>query len=479
MILERLAQAASKFCGLTKDQPVLLGVSGGADSLAMAFGLDALGYPLVIAHVDHALRPESPAEAKFVQQVAESHGWPFFSQRIDVRQAAEAANQSIEEAARLVRYTYLFERARLNKCQAVAVAHHADDQVETVLMHFLRGTALGGLTGMSYRRLMPQWDPIIPLVRPLLCIWRAEIDAYIETLGMTPCVDATNLDTTYFRNRLRYELIPALETYNPQVKTALFRMADVLQVEMDWLDKMSWAAYQACVQVETDDSIQLALPAFLGLHKALKRRVLRMAIEKLRPDLRDVGFEAIERALEYLQAGKAGGEIDLIARLNLAVIEDTLVIKDWSAELPDFGKPLLVDASFEAPLGLERPVELRHRWRLTATVEEDFSDTLLSAVKSIPNDEAWLDYDRLNLPLTVRGPREGECFEPLGMGGHSQSLQDFFVNLKITAHLRPVWPLVCADQRAAWVVGLRPSEAFKITGTTQRVLKLRLVRGAA
>lgn len=478
MILERLAQAASEYCGLQQDQPVLLGVSGGADSLVLAFGLEALGYPLIIAHVDHALRSESLAEAKFVRQVADTRGWPFFSQRIEVRQAAEAARQSLEEAARQVRYTFLFEQARLHQCQAVAVAHHADDQVETVLMHILRGTALGGLTGMPYRRLMPQWDPDIPLVRPLLGIWREEIEAYVETLGVEPCVDATNFDTTYFRNRLRHELIPVLQTYNPQIKTALSRMADVLQVEADWLDKVTREAYQACVQGETDESIQLALPAFLGLHKALKRGVLRLAIEQLRPDLRDIGYEAIERGLDYVEAGKAGGEIDLVARLNLAVIEDTLVIKDWSAELPDFGRPLLVDTSFEASLGLNQPVVLRHGWRITATLEEECSESPLKAVKRIPTDEAWLDYDQLPLPLTVRGAREGERFEPLGMGGQSQSLQDFFINLKIPAHLRLVWPLVSTDQRVAWVVGLRPSEAFKISEKTQRILRLKLKKGA-
>jgi len=232
MILDRLREAAGEECGLRPDQPILLGVSGGADSLAMMFGLGALGYTLVIAHLDHALRPESEAEANFVRSIAESQGWPFFSQRIDVLKFAQSEGQSIEEAARHVRYPFLFKQARLQYCQAVAVAHHAEDQVETVLMHFLRGTALAGLSGMPYRRVMPQWDPEIPLVRPLLGIWREEIDAYVAALGVKPCLDSTNLDTTYYRNRLRHQLIPELETYNPQIKAAIFRMAGVLHEEV-------------------------------------------------------------------------------------------------------------------------------------------------------------------------------------------------------------------------------------------------------
>lgn len=476
MFIDRLAKAAPKQCGLRQDQPILLGVSGGADSLALMFGLEALGYPLVIAHVDHALRPESQHEASFVQGVAETRGWPFYSQRVDVRQYADTVRQSFEEAARNIRYQFLFEQARLQGCQAVAVGHHADDQVETVLMHFVRGTALSGLSGMPYRRLMPQWDPVIPLVRPLLGIWREEIDAYVDALGIAPCVDVTNLDTAYYRNRLRHELIPELETYNPQVKTAILRMADVLHEEANWMALLTGEAYQACLREESDVCIELRLPEFLRLPKALKRRVFRQAVEQLRPDLRDVGFDAIERGLDFSEGAKTGEEIDLIAHLNLAVVNEVLVLKNWTAELPDFSQPLLIKASYKANLDLENPVILRHGWRLEATLIMKMPESPLVAVKALPCDEAWLDYDRLTLPLLIRGPRAGDGFQPLGMHGHSQSLQDLFVNLKIAAHLRPIWPLVIDEEKIAWVVGLRPAEAFKITDKTQHILSLKLIK---
>jgi tRNA(Ile)-lysidine synthase len=476
MFIDRLAQAASEKCGLRQDQPILLGVSGGSDSLALMFGLEALGYPLVIAHVDHALRLESQNDASFVQELADSRGWPFFSRRVNVREFADAEGQSIEEAARTVRYQFLFEQARLQGCQAVAVGHHADDQVETVLMHFVRGTALSGLTGMSYRRLMPRWEPAIPLVRPLLGVWREEIEAYVETLGITPCVDMTNLDTAYYRNRLRHDLIPELETYNPQIKTAIFRMADVLQEEANWMAFLTGQAYQACLRGDSDARIELSLPDFLSLPKALQRRVFREAVEQLRPDLRDVGFAAIERGVEFSEGAKPGEEIDLIARLNLAVVNDVLVLKNWTAELPDFNKPLLIRASFEATLDWENPVILRHGWRLKATLIRQLPESPLDSAKRVASDEAWLDYDCLRMPLLVRGPRAGDCFQPLGMDGHSQSLQDLFVNLKIPAHLRPIWPLVVAEEQIAWVVGLRPAEEFKITEKTQHILRIKRIK---
>jgi len=202
--------------------------------------------------------------------------------------------------------------------------------------------------------------------------------------------------------------------------------------------------------------------------------VLRKAVEQLRPDLRDVGYEAIARGINFSVHANTGEEINLIARLNLAVVNDLLVIKTWGAELPDFGKALLTNIGFEMPLGLDKPVKLRHAWQLEAHLLEDFSQSPLMAVKNIQPDEAWLDYDRLVLPLMVRGPREGERFHPLGMQGHSQSIQDLLVNLKIPAHLRSVWPLVLCGEEIAWVVGLRTSDDFKITEMTQRVLVLKL-----
>jgi len=476
MFLERLNQAVVEKCGVDPEKPILVGVSGGMDSLALFFGLRSLGYNLVVAHLDHGLRPESKEDAHFVQQIAESYQLPFCCQRIDVAKVAEAASQSIEEAAREVRYQFLFEQARAQGCQVVAVAHHADDQVETVLMHFLRGAALPGLTGMPYRRLMNQWDQDIPLVRPLLDTWREEIDAYVAEIGITACFDRSNLDTTYHRNRIRHELIPELETYNPKIKSVIWRMAEVLHEEDAYLDIQTQVAYKKNLVNQSVERITLDFRGFVNLSIALKRRVLRHTIAQLRPDLRDVGFEDVNRGLSFLEAVKSRGEIDLVARLNLAVIDDMLVFKTWEADLPDFGKPLLSDV--ESVLFLEpgMAVSLINGWSIQASVFEDNVEVLMKQVKELEDHEAWLDYDLLEMPLVIRGRREGERFRPIGMGGRTKRLQDYFVNLKISEHLRSRWPLVISGDEIAWVVGLRPSEQFKITNDTQRVLQLKLVK---
>ena len=479
MFLQQLENAAREDCSLDQEQPILLGVSGGVDSLAMMLGLQALGYNLVIAHLDHALRPESHSEGNFVQSLARSYGLPCTVQRVDVGQFAQEEGLSIEEAARQVRYQFLFQQARRYRSQAVAVAHHADDQVETVLMHFLRGSALPGLTGMAYRRIIPQWDSEIPVVRPLLGMWRDEIEAYVESLGVKPCVDESNLDTRYHRNRIRHALIPELETYNPQIRSVIWRMADVLRAEADYLEQQTVQAYEDCLMCASGGSIELSRDIFLNFPLAIKRRVLRQAIEGLRPDLRDIGYEAIARGLTFAEQRDARGEIDLVARLNLAVIGDALIVKTWEANLPGFGHALLPDTRFESTLAAGSALLLTNGWQLEARFLDEIPENLMRTVKNLPLNEAWLDADCLPQPLHVRAPKEGERFQPLGMGGHTQSLQDLFVNLKVPAHVRSDWPLVVSGEQIVWVVGLRPSEPFKITTKTRRILTVRLVKNIA
>jgi tRNA(Ile)-lysidine synthase len=476
MFLDVLAQAAREKCGLTREDPLLVGVSGGVDSLALLVGLDELGYSLVVAHLDHGLRPESAEDAGYVSALTEKRGLSFVSARVDVGRYAADQGLSIEEAAREARYRFLFDQARRVNAQAVAVAHHADDQVETVLMHFLRGAGLPGLSGMDPRRTLAAYESEIPLVRPLLEVWREEIEVYVAEAGLEPRMDISNRDTTYFRNRLRHVLLPELETYNPQIRQVLMRMSKVLGEEDRTLRALAAEGWEVCFIKESVERVQLDGSAFRALPTALQRRVLRRAIDRLRPTLRDIGFDTVERGLAFIQAPSESGEIDLAARLNLAVIGDRLIVKTWEADLPDWEKPLLVSKDQTVALAPGEAAPLRHGWRIEAEVITELPEDLLGAVGEIGPMEAWLDADMLSLPLLVRGRKPGERWQPLGMRGHTQSLQDFFINEKVPTHLRDVWPLVCSGDEAAWVAGLRPSEGFKVQAGTQKVMHLRLVQ---
>lgn len=477
MFLDVLADSASEKCGLTFGKPILAGVSGGADSLTLLVGMVQLGYDLVVAHLDHALHPESAEDAAFVAKLAKAGELPFVSARVDVAGVAAQEGMSVEEAAREVRYRFLFEQARQHGAQAVAVAHHADDQVETVLMHFLRGAALPGLSGMAFRRQMPNWDPDIPLVRPLLGIWREEIEAFVADAGLTPREDASNRDQAYFRNRLRHALLPELETYNPRIRQVLWRTADVLGEEDRTLETLTDDAWEACFAAESSGRVELQRGPFLTHPKALQRRLLRRAIARLRPDLRDIGFQTVERGLAFAETPCESREIDLAARLNLAAVGELLIVKTWETDLPVLGMPQLPEGWAETTLAPGKPAALQQGWQIEVEVLPELPAGLLDSIGKTSADEAWLDADLLEERLTVRGRKAGERWQPLGMGGHHQTLQDFFINQKVPAHLRDGWPLVCSAGRVAWAVALRPSEIFKVSEDTQRTAHLRLVRG--
>jgi tRNA(Ile)-lysidine synthase len=476
MFLDRVAQAITENCRLTKDQPVLVGVSGDADSLALMLALKMLGYKIVIAHLDHALRPESARDAEFVKDLATKYAVPFVHQRLEADYFDETGGQSLEEAARQIRYQFLFDQARNLGAQAVAVAHHADDQVETVLMHFLRGAALSGLSGMRYRRVLPLWDPKIPVVRPLLGIWRDEIDVFVSEAGLIPRVDESNADTTYFRNRLRHDLVPALQTYNPQIKQIVWQMADVLREEDRFLDNLSQAAWEECYKMQEHGVIVLKRDCFVHFSTALQRRVLRHAISVLRPDLRDIDFKAVDRAVRFAAQQAGIGEIDLVGRLTFTVLQDDLIVKTWDADLPDWGNPLLFSATTEARLDIDGVVNLRHGWRIQAKLIDTLPERKIMPTMTDDDHDAYLDFQRIKLPLQVRGRKPGDRWQPFGMGGHTQKLGDFFINEKVPEHLRDIWPLVCSGDKIIWVVGMRPSEAFKVMEETQQILHLQLVK---
>ena len=298
-------------CGLDPARPVLAGVSGGPDSLCLLDILHAAGYRVIVAHFNHQLRPEASQEAESVSARAGSLGLSFETDSADVRAYAEAHGLSLEEAARLLRYQFLFAAARQHAAQAVAVGHTADDQVETVLMHFLRGAGLAGLKGMEYRMLLPLFDRQIPLVRPLLSLWRADTEAYCREHALEPHYDASNADQAFFRNRLRHALLPELEKYNPRFKESVWHTAQALQGDYSALQEILEAAWKSVVLDTGKDWVAFDQAGLAALSSGMRRNLIRRAAESLRPDSRDFGFAALKRAADFAATAR-GKQIDFV-----------------------------------------------------------------------------------------------------------------------------------------------------------------------
>src|SRR5215203_5988278 len=254
-MLENIQSILRDQCELNRDQPVIVGVSGGADSLCLMSVLRKTGYHAIVAHFNHKLRPDADTDANIVEQTAARLNLASVIESGDVRAFADQEKLSIEEAARIMRYRFLMEQAQRFSAQAVAVGHTADDQVETVLMHFLRGAGLNGLKGMTYRTVVKMFDPKIPIVRPLLDMWREETVVYCATHGFRPRHDPSNASLDFFRNRLRHLLIPTLESYNPRFREVLWRTSRSLAGDHEILSEILDDISKSCVVQQSGDFV--------------------------------------------------------------------------------------------------------------------------------------------------------------------------------------------------------------------------------
>jgi tRNA(Ile)-lysidine synthase len=326
---------------------------------------------------------------------------------------------------------------------------------------------------MAYRSLPNAWSQDIPLVRPLLGVWREEILTYLENRGLQPALDESNLDRRYFRNRLRHELIPYLESYNPRLRQVLWRMIEVLREDHTILTKLEEAAWEICALEEGDDYICLNAQSLGKQSVGIQRRLMRRAINHLRPGLRDVDFEIVERGLGFLEAPARSGQRDLVAGLHLHLEGDLLWLRDREAELPEGHWPQL---SSGGELGLEAPgaISFAGGWRLQAEIEDNLSAASQEIQKNSDPFQAWLDLERLQLPLRIRARQPGDRFQPLGMGGHSLKLSDFMINVKLPRRARDGWPLLLSGDVIAWVPGFQIGHPFRVTGDTKMTAHLQL-----
>ncbi len=450
-------------CALTKDRPVVVGVSGGADSLCLMGALREAGYPLIAAHFDHQIREESARDAQTVKEICAALRVECRVESAPVGAHAAENKLSLEEAARKLRYSFLFRLARAANAQAVAVGHTADDQAETILMHILRGSALHGLQGMSPRAVLPSFDAQIPLVRPLLRLTRAETVAYCRARGLAFVHDSSNDSLAYRRNRIRLQLLPLLETYNPQIRQALNRLAQAASAELQILDSLEDSLWRDCA-ARGDGFVALDLSRLAnGADVFLKRLILR-AMRSLSPEL-DAAQETLNRAAAEIKSGKQGRKTSLQGGLYLLREGAQVYVVQEGAQppLPPFPQ---MEGEMEARLPFE--ARLKNGWTFQADYAENFCAAEIFA--KAKRSEIWLDADAVAAPLRLRTPRAGDWFRPLGMNGRSQKLSDFFVNEKIPRRARAGWVLLCAGEEIVWVAGLRLSHSFRVTEKTRRAI---------
>ncbi len=328
---ERTRQAMQRQ-GLIQDgDSVLVGVSGGTDSVALALLLQQLRQALGIrrlsmAHVHHGWRgAEADADAAFVADLGQRWEVPVAVERVDAAAAAAAQRLSLEDAARRLRYEALSRAARRFDARVVAVAHTRDDQAETVLMRLVRGSGLAGVSGMPPARPLGT----LRLVRPLLGVWRAELEAFLQAEGVTARQDSSNADCVFLRNRLRHELLPLLaRDYNPAIKDALARWADEAQADYAYLAQAADTAWDAALDPDAaaTDGVALQLSWLNRAPLALQRQMLRTAVAKVKGDLLQIDFRHWAELNALLTDRPVGARVDLPGGIHATKHARALVV---------------------------------------------------------------------------------------------------------------------------------------------------------
>jgi tRNA(Ile)-lysidine synthase len=488
---------------LVRGEKVVVGVSGGPDSVCLLHVLcalhDDLELGIHVAHLNHGARSkEADADARFVETLAATWHLPLTVEREDVPGLARQHHLTFEEAARRVRYAFLLRVAHSTGARRIAVGHTADDQAETVLMHFLRGSALAGLRGMlpftpvrELRLLEPfgvpasrphSWDQRerqdpsaqLAIIRPLLQVFRSEVEAYCSHHDLAWRFDQSNLDITYFRNRLRHELLPVLKTYNPRIKERLCHTAAVIAADYDLLVEVRQDTWHSVVREHRADAIVFDRKVWRALPVALQRATVRHAAYMLRRSLRDVSFVHVEDARYVALHGETGAQATLPMNLALVVGYETLRIGNADATPPPPDEPLLWR---EDPL----PVELPGATPLPACDWILRSQYLASwdSARIAQNTDPWtayLDADQLEPPLLLRTRRRGDRFLPLGMEGQAVQLSAFMINRKIPQASRDHVPLLVTAGDIAWVCGHRIAETVAVGPHTSHVAHLWFAR---
>ncbi|SFM31613.1 tRNA(Ile)-lysidine synthase [Paenibacillus sp. 1_12] len=447
---------------LVEGECIIVAVSGGPDSVALLHLLFTMSerwrWRLVLAHVNHGFRiEESAQEAMYVASLAAKYGLPCETAHFDVPQFIRKTGKNPQVASRELRYQFLVEVAHRYEAAHIVLAHHADDQAETLLMRLLRGTGPAGLTGIPIRRL----EKDVELVRPLLRIYKSELLDYCHQQQLAFYVDSSNMDTKYFRNEIRLGLLPQLRNYNDQLPQALNRLSVMMTAEHDFMDLQTKSAFAEGVNQESD-FCEWSRKWFEGLHVALQRRLIKLILNCLLSDADSIDFLKLEQMRDAILGDLSNLSLHIGGSLVLTREYDRIYVHN------DGVPPASYSYTWERDMdGLtigETGVRLACSWLERDLLDEEW------AVPSHERNAAWFDAEQLQFPLQVRNRKDGDRMSLLGMKG-SKKVKDIFIDSKLPPSLRLQVPVVVdAQERIVWLPGVRRSSHALITGHTRSMI---------
>ncbi len=442
---------------------ILLGVSGGPDSLAMLQLFydykDYFNIEIAAAHLDHLFRDESTAEADFVEKTAAKLNISFFRKTVNIPKIVKKEGYSAEAAARNERFKFFKKIIEQNNFDLVALAHHRDDQAETVLLNLIRGSGLKGLGGIEVSSTYDQ----IKIIHPLLEFNKSEILAYCQQKGLKPRFDSSNKESIYSRNIIRNEIFPIVEAkINSKAREVIARNSKLIAEEDRFLNKLAVKKYKDCLKKANPYKIEVDLNNFNDIEQVLQRRIFRHIYKKLNSNLDDLYLDHILEIEKLLKDNTTGRGIDLVSNIRVEISYSNLVfIKN------DFLEDDLIGEKVKINFDRVNKINSIYNLEIEIVARNNFSFNNNSM-------RAAFDFDKLNLPLYIRGRKNGDELLPLGMKGHKK-VKDILIDQKVPRYKRNQIPLIVdAEDNIIWLAAYKMSDKYKITNETDKVLILKL-----
>jgi len=446
--IDKVNKTIKKYNLLSLNDKIIVAVSGGADSIALLLFLNSLrekyNLKLSIAHFNHQIRgKEADRDSWFVKKIGKNLGLPFVLEKKDVPAYATRKKLSLEEAARILRYKFLEEVANKEKAKKIALAHNKDDQIETVLMHFLRGSGSRGLGGMPIERKISEE---VNLIRPLIETSRQEILIFLKQKKAEFIEDSSNKKTIYLRNRIRQHLIPYLEKYNPKIKQILFNFAETIREENEYLEVVCQEMFErvACYEKK---KIILDVDKLLNFHPALKKRILRCAIKTVKGNVKEISYKHWQD-LNLLIKKKKGSLVLNLPQLKIEKKYNKLI---FSINKRDDFEQSLVSAKATSTLICSKKMKIpgiTKLYRIGKEINSSFLERKedFCLFSKFHQSKDWIeknnkqvqffDVDKLRFPLLVRSRLPGDRIQPFGMQSKDQLILILIKILKISKNIR-------------------------------------------
>lgn len=461
-MIEKVKAALNKHDMLAREDLVVVAVSGGADSMALLKVLEILsgeyGIRLVSAHLNHGIREDADREEQFVRRFSQERGIEFESKRVHVPELKKGSGKSIEEIGREERIRFLMDAAGKYGAQKIALGHHLQDQAETLIMNFLRGSGTQGLKGM-----LPVREGMF--IRPFLGIKKKEILDFLEENQVPFMTDTSNDSNVYLRNRIRHKLLPELKKqFNPNLEEALGNMSEIMRLENDYMEAVTDKVLKSWGLKPTDAEIRIRRNDLINLHPAMQNRIIKTVLKRFNPSGKGIGYVHVKAVINLAHDCKPGGQVILPFRICLRREYDYLC----------FVRQENVDSERRGDFcyAVSIPGEIRIN-DLNRTMKFEMVQPPESILSNNPH-VVHMDFEKITPPLVVRTIRPGDFIEPLGMAG-KKKLKSYFIDNKIPQIKRKHIPLLADGESVIWITGMRLSERVKITNKTRIFLKIEII----